>query len=67
MAHWLILHGGALGDLALTLHLALRLPGVGQGSTLHVISRVDPGDLSDCRPTIGRTSDCANSSAGGES
>ncbi len=54
MADWLILHGGALGDLALTLHLALRLPGVESASTLAVVSRVDPGDLSACRPSIRR-------------
>ncbi len=51
-----IFHGGALGDLALTLQLALRLPGVSVGGTLYVISRTDPGDLSGCRPSIRRVS-----------
>lgn len=83
---WTLLHGGALGDLVLTVHLALRLQGVGSGkslgvhgrygarplhrcdrppaahvgrdgtSSLHVISRVALGDLSQCRPTISRQS-----------
>ncbi len=51
---WLILHGGALGDLVLTIQLALRLPGVGGPSTLRVVSRVNPGDLSAGRPSIVR-------------
>ena len=55
-ADWLILHGGALGDLVLTIQLALRLPGVVEGGTLRVISRTDPGDLSACRPSILRQS-----------
>lgn len=55
---WVILHGGALGDLALTIQLALRLPGVGGDDgtggvpPLHVVSRVYPGTLSTCRPPI---------------
>jgi hypothetical protein len=53
---WLILHGGALGDLALTLRFALHLPGIHDGGTLFVISRTDPGDLSACRPSIRRSS-----------
>jgi len=52
----LILHAGALGDLALTLQLALRLPRLQRGSTIHLISRTDPGDLSDCRPRVFRMS-----------
>ena len=57
----LILHGGALGDLVLTLQLALRLAGrrgsdVEPAGTLHVVSRVDPGDLSMCQPAIVRRS-----------
>jgi hypothetical protein len=56
VSEWLILHGGALGDLALTLHFALRLPGVEAASTLTIVSRVDPGDLSACRPSIRRVS-----------
>jgi hypothetical protein len=49
---WTILHGGALGDLALTVHLALRLPGTDAG--LHLISRSHPGELSACRPAVDR-------------
>ena len=51
-AERVMLHGGALGDLALTLQLAVRLPGVDAASTLRVVSRVNPGDLSACRPSI---------------
>jgi len=53
---WTILHGGALGDLALTIQLALRLPRIEAGGTLHLVSRTDPGDLSACRPRIVRES-----------
>ncbi len=53
---WLILHGGALGDLALTLHLARRLPDVSAASVLRIVSRSDPGDLSDWRPAVSRQS-----------
>lgn len=53
---WTILHGGALGDLALTIQLALRLPVIGEAETLRLIARVDPGDLSACRPSIMRRS-----------
>jgi hypothetical protein len=56
VSDWLILHGGALGDLALTLHFALRLSGIEAASALTVVSRVDPGDLSACRPSIRRIS-----------
>jgi hypothetical protein len=56
MSDWVILHGGALGDLTLTIQLALRLPDVGEGGGLHVVSRTDPGDLSACRPSIRRRS-----------
>lgn len=52
---WLILHGGALGDLVLTLQFALRLPGVAERG-LHLVTRVNPGDLSSCRPSIVRHS-----------
>ncbi len=55
-ADWTILHAGSLGDLVLTLQLALRLCGPGDGRPLRVISRVDPGDLSGCRPSILRHS-----------
>lgn len=55
MNGWLILNGGALGDLVLTIQLARRLPGVAEHG-LHVISRVNPGDLSLCRPSITRQS-----------
>jgi len=53
---WLILHGGALGDLVLTMQLALRLPRIGDTETLRIISRTNPGDLSTCRPHIARQS-----------
>jgi hypothetical protein len=53
---WLILHGGALGDLVLTIQFALRVPGVADAKTLRVVSRTDPGDLSTCRPRIVRQS-----------
>ena len=53
---WLILHAGALGDLALTLHLARRLPDVSAASVLRIVSRSDPGDLSDWRPAVSRQS-----------
>ena len=56
VGEWTVLHGGALGDLALTLHLALRLPGLERGGAIDVISRVDPGDLAACRPAIRRVS-----------
>lgn len=45
--HWLILHGGALGDLILTLELARRLPHVAQGSGVTLVSRTDPGELAE--------------------
>lgn len=50
-----MLHGGALGDVALALTLALRLPGVGTHQCqLALLSRSDPGDLSRARPSIRR-------------
>ncbi len=55
-SEWVILHGGALGDLALTIQLALRLPHVAESGSLRVVSRVDPGDLSACRPSVQRRS-----------
>ena len=55
-ADWLILHAGALGDLALMLQLALLLPDVDAASTLWVVSRTNPGDLSSCRPSVRRIS-----------
>lgn len=51
-----ILHGGALGDLVLTIQLALRLPGAGEADGLHLVARSNPGDLSACRPRITRQS-----------
>lgn len=51
---WVILHGGALGDLALTIRLALMLPAARQTGSLTVVSRADPGDLSTCLPAIAR-------------
>lgn len=53
---WLILHAGALGDLVLTIQLALRLPGAGEAGPLRILSRTNPGDLSTCRPSIVRQS-----------
>jgi hypothetical protein len=53
---WLILHAGALGDLVLTIQLALRLPGACTASDLRLVSRTNPGDLSHCRPSIRRQS-----------
>lgn len=53
---WVILHGGALGDLVLTIQLALRLPGVTDAGVLRVVSRTKPGDLAGCRPSIVRKS-----------
>lgn len=53
---WLILHAGALGDLVLTIQLALRLQRGGAGAGLHLISRSNPGDLSVCQPRIRRQS-----------
>lgn len=53
---WLILHAGALGDLVLTIQLALRLPRGGAGAGLHLVSRTHPGDLSTCQPAIRRQS-----------
>lgn len=50
--NWLVFHGGALGDLALTARFALQLPGMTAASTLTVISRVRLGDLPECRPSI---------------
>ncbi len=52
----LVLHGGALGDLVLTIQLALRLPIVERAGAIDVVSRVDPGDLSACRPALRRQS-----------
>lgn len=52
-ADWVILHAGALGDLVLMLHLALRLTPAG---VVRLISRTDPGDLSACQPAVFRRS-----------
>lgn len=56
IAPWTLLHAGALGDLVLTLHLALRIGDVRRLGRITVASRADPGDLSDCNPAIDRTS-----------
>lgn len=53
---WTILHGGALGDLVLTLQLARRLPGMQAGATLRLVTRVNPGDLTTFRPPVRRFS-----------
>lgn len=55
-ADWTILHGGALGDLCLTLRLALQIAGVAPHSRLQLVSRTDPGDLAAGRPAITRRS-----------
>lgn len=52
----ILLHAGALGDLALTLQLALRWPAVRRAGRLTVLSRVDPGDLRGSRPAVERLS-----------
>lgn len=52
--NWLVLHGGALGDLVLTVQLALRV--FGRTATLELLARVNPGDLSACTPSIRRRS-----------
>jgi len=49
---WTILHGGALGDLALTLHLARGLPGVEPESCLDLIARIPLDTLADAKPAI---------------
>ncbi len=55
---WTILHAGALGDLVLTIQLALRLADTHGGGerTLRLVSRTNPGDLSGCCPQITRVS-----------
>ena len=52
----LILHGGALGDLALTLQLALRLVTPHTRGGVELVSRTNPGDMSNCRPRVVRRS-----------
>lgn len=53
---WIVLHAGALGDLVLTIQLALRLPRLGNHDRLRLVSRGNPGDLSQCRPSLTRQS-----------
>lgn len=53
-APWLILHAGALGDLALTLRLALRLPGLREAPKLDLLARAELADLRYARPAIRR-------------
>ena len=53
-AEWVILHGGALGDLVLTVQLALRLRPATKLHRLRIVSRSDLGDLSGCQPGIVR-------------
>ena len=50
-----ILHGGALGDLVMTVQLALRLTAASKLGRLHLVSRSDLGDLSGCQPSIIRS------------
>lgn len=56
MSGWTLLHAGALGDLCLALQLMLQVPGVRRTGLLRIISRVDPGDLSNCNPALLRVS-----------
>jgi len=58
---WTILHGGALGDLALTLRLARGLPGVEPAGRLRVVSRTTLAALRDGRPAL----DCRSSETAG--
>jgi hypothetical protein len=51
---WLVLHGGALGDVVLTLQLARRLPQVAQGAGVVLVSRADPGIPADSPVRIRR-------------
>ncbi len=51
-----VLHGGALGDLALALHTALRLRDPHHPEPLRLVSRVNPGDLRAARPGVERRS-----------
>lgn len=51
---WTILHAGALGDLVLTVQLALRLPRVALQGELQLVARADLGDLAGCRPALRR-------------
>ncbi|MBN2446934.1 MAG: hypothetical protein JXO22_09420, partial [Phycisphaerae bacterium] len=53
-AEWVILHGGALGDLALTVWFALRALRPERDGEFRLVSRADLGDLSDCQPRISR-------------
>ncbi len=50
----IVFHGGALGDLALTIQLMLMLEP--RATALTVVSRVDPGDLSAFHPPVRRLS-----------
>lgn len=51
-ADWTIVHAGALGDLALTVQLALRLPRIVLEGSLTLVSRADLGNLADRQPRI---------------
>jgi hypothetical protein len=51
-----LLHGGALGDLALTIRLCVSTHAVRRRGSLRVTSRADPGDLSRCNPSVVRRS-----------
>lgn len=50
------MHGGALGDLVLSIQLALRARLTHGGGRLTVLSRTHAGDLSACTPAIERRS-----------
>ncbi|MBW7904024.1 MAG: hypothetical protein LC135_14220 [Phycisphaerae bacterium] len=49
---WLILHGGALGDLVLTLQLAMRLARPRDGAAVLVASRTSLRGLDDAAPAV---------------
>lgn len=53
---WLLLHGGALGDLALSAWLTVGVAEVQRAGRLTVVSRVSLGDLSAASPAIRRVS-----------
>lgn len=55
-SRWLVFHGGALGDLVLTLQLALMIEDVRRGGCLGVVSRTDLGDPSGYTPNVTRRS-----------
>ncbi|MGE0480314.1 MAG: glycosyltransferase family 9 protein [Phycisphaerae bacterium] len=49
---WVLLHAGALGDLALALQVALRVPGIRRRGALTIYSSTSLGELHACTPAI---------------